>query len=106
MEDKKLKKFETELAEKYDHHCHDYAKNMGYTIWLNEPFKFGEIVEPDDLSFFDSDNMEISGFYTWKGNIILTDGCGDGVMDYMLSDDEAKRFLKYISDEKNLIFEH
>ena len=50
--------------------------------------------------------MNIRGFYTWKGAIILTDGCGDGDIDNMLSDEEARKFLGYISDENNLKFEH
>ena len=106
MKDKKLKALELQLAEKYDKHCHDYKKNMGYTIYLKEPLKFGENVKPGELNYFDTDALEIYGFYTWKGCIILTDGCGDGDMDHMLSDTEAKKFLDYISDEKNLKFEH
>lgn len=89
----KLKKLETELSKKYDSHCHYVkdGKKYGATIWLKEPFIFTE---------------EVLGFYTWKDAIILTDGAGDGEMDYMLNDREAKMFLDYISDEKNLEFEH
>ena len=105
MEDKNLKKLERELAKRYNKHCHG-ENNMGYTIWLNEPFKFGENVNADELDYFDTDTMEITGFYAWKGHLYLTDGCGDGPIEGMLSDNEAKKFLDYISDEKNLKFEH
>ena len=102
--DKKLIKRENELAQRYDKHCHG-ENNMGYTIWLKEAFKFGKNIEPGELEFFDDERMEINGFYTWKGRLYLTDGCGDSGME-MLSDSEAERFLDYISDEKNLEFEH
>ena len=105
MEDKKLKQLERELAKKYDKHCHG-PNNMGYTIWLKEPFKFGENVEPDDMDYFDTDRMEINGFYAWKNHLYLTDGCGDAPLEGLFSDNEAKKFLDYISDEKNLKFEH
>lgn len=105
MEDKKLKQLERELAKKYDKHCHG-KNNMGYTIWLKEPLSFGNNIEKGKLAFFDDEEMKIRGFYTWHGAIILTDGCGDGEMDDMLSDEEARKFLSYISDEKNLKFEH
>jgi hypothetical protein len=102
---KKLLKRENELAQRYDAHCHDYPTNHGYTIWLKEAFKFGENIKPGELEFFDDERMEINGFYTWKGRLYLTDGCGDSGME-MLSDSEADRFLNYISDENNLKFEH
>lgn len=104
MEDKKLKQLERELAKKYDKHCHG-KNNMGYTIWLKEPFGFGDNIKEGELAFFDDEEMKIRGFYTWQDAIILTDGCGDGDMDDMLSDEEARKFLGYISDEKNLEFE-
>ena len=107
MENKELKKRESELAARYDRHCH-YKKNgvkYGATIWLKEPFSFGENIEDGELEYFDDEEMKIQGFYTWKGAIILTDGCGDGDLDDMLSDDDARKFLSYISDENNLKFE-
>ena len=103
--DKKTKKLYDELVNKYDSHCHDYKKNIGYNIVLKVPFKFGENIEPGELRYFDEEAMEINYFYTWKGDIYLSDGCGDGPFD-MLSEDEQKKFLEYISDENNLRFEH
>ena len=103
--DKKMKKLHDELVKKYDPHCHDYKKNMGYNIHLKEPFKFGENIEPGDLTYFDDERMEITSFYTWKGHFYLSDGCGDGDFE-MLSEAEQKKFLEYISDENNLEFEH
>ena len=50
--------------------------------------------------------MEITGFYAWKNHLYLTDGCGDSPIEGLLSDNEAQKFLDYISDEKNLKFEH
>ena len=107
MENKELKKRESELAARYDRRCH-YKKNgvkYGATIWLKELFPFGENIEEGDLEYFDDEEMKIRGFYTWQRAIILTDGCGDGDLDDMLSDEEARKFLGYISDENNLKFE-
>ena len=63
-------------------------------------------MKPEELEFMDDERMEISGFYTWKGKIIGTDGCGDCEIQHLLSDAERERFLDYISDENNLKFEH
>ena len=103
-----LNERERMLADKYDKHCHDYKTNHGFTIWLNKAFKFGEKVTAEDLEFeyMDEERMEISGFYTWGGQIIGTDGCGDCEIKNLLSDSERERFLEYISDENNLKFEH
>ena len=102
--DKKMKLLYDELVKKYDPHCHG-PKNMGYNVYLKDSFKFGENIEPGELEFFDDEKMEINLFYTWKGDIYLSDGCGDGPFD-MLSEDEQKKFLEYILDENNLKFEH
>lgn len=100
-----MKILERKLAKKYDKNCHDYKTNRGYTVWLKEPFEYGDEVSPEDLEFM-SDDMKILGFYTWKGQIYSTDGCGDAWIQDILSEEELRRFLNYISNENNLKFEH
>ena len=68
---------------------------------FNHTCAFGDNIEEGD----DDEEMKIRGFYTWHGAIILTDGCGDGDLDDILSDEEARKFISYISDENNLKFE-
>lgn len=97
-----MKILERKLAKKYDKNCHDYKTNHGYTVWLKEPFRFGDDVSPEDPE----DDMKILGFYTWKGQIFATDGCGDAWIQNLLSEKELGEFLDYISDKNNLEFEH
>ncbi len=105
---KELKNKETELAKRYDHRCH-YIKDgirYGANVLLKEPFSYGENVDPEELEFMDTDEMKVYGFYTYQDAIILTDGVGECDLDDFLSDNEARQFLSYISDENNLEFEH